>query len=51
MQSLTCLGTKGITYVPHDIYVKLLVHLSKLEAIVHGKLHAMQILQSQQSHA
>ena len=30
-------------------YVKLLVHLSKLEAIVHGKLRAMQILQSRHS--
>ena len=30
-------------------YVKLLVHLSKLEAIVHGKLRAMQMLQSRHS--
>ena len=30
-------------------YVKLLVHLSKLEAIVHGKLCAMQMLQSRHS--
>ena len=30
-------------------YVKLLVHLSKLEALVHGKQHAIQMLQSRHS--